>query len=278
MKKIVVFILALVLVLFSVNTYAAESFGGYALPIDIDINGNFIKCVKKPVLINGITYIPLRAFSDAIGAAVAWDETEKAATITKENHTFVFYSEKAYCLIDGVQKNCQPVIVENLMFIPVRVVSEALGYRVAWDAFNLAVQINADTVSVSEACIDRAYTYEDILYLGKIIWIESGYAHFDVKLGVGATVMNRVRYPSFPNTVKGVIYDTKYGVQFPPVYTSKINQTPSYESMVAAKCVLNGVNIVGNSLYFIEKRNAKSSWANRNRPYFGTIHDMCFYE
>ena len=78
--------------------------------------------------------------------------------------------------------------------------------------------------------------------------------------------------------IKNVIFDTKYGVQFPPVHTTRINETPSYESIVAAKCVLNGVNIVGNSLYFIEKRNAASSWAHRNRPFFGNIHDMCFYE
>lgn len=265
-------------ILFSTTVYGVDSFNGYDIPIDIDINGNFIKCEKKPILINGTTYIPLRAFSDAIGGTIKWDEINNAATMEKDGHVFLFYPEKEYCFIDGIEKNYKSIMYKDLTFIPVRAVSETLGYGVVWDDFNLVVKIFADSLNVPEECKDKSYTYEDIMYLGKIIQIESGYAHFEVKLGVGGTVVNRVKSPSFPGSIKNVIFDTKYGVQFPPVHTNKIDLTPSYESIVAAKCVLNGVNLVGNSLYFIEKRNAASSWAHKNRPHFGMIHDMCFYE
>ena len=273
MLKKTIILIAFMVMLASINVFAADSYGGYDIPIDIEINGEFIKCIQKPIIIDGTTYIPLRAFSDAIGGAVNWDAGEGTATMEKEGHTFVFCPEKDFCLIDGVQTNHTSIIYKDLTFIPVRAVSEVLNYEISWDSFYLTVKIIAPGVSIPQNCIDKAYTYEDILYLGKIIQIESGYSPFEVKLGVG-----RVKTSSFPNNIKDVIFDTKYGVQFPPVHTHMINTTPSLESIIAAKCVLNGVNIVGNSIYFIESRNAPKSWAHKNRPYYTNIHSMSFYE
>ena len=99
-----------------------------------------------------------------------------------------------------------------------------------------------------------------------------------MRLGVASTVLNRVRSKEFPDTVKDVIFDTKYSVQFPPAHTDKFNNTPSKESTIAAKCALNGVNIVGNSLYFVDSAYTKGSWVHNNRPHYVTIVDMDFYE
>ncbi len=278
MFKKLALVMAVIMMLFSIHVFAVETYGGYLVPVDIDINGVFIKCVQKPILIDGTTYLPLRAFSDAIGGAIEWNGEEAAATMKKDGHSFAFYPGKDYCLIDGMTKNHAAVIYKDLTFIPVRAVSEMLQYEVVWDEFYLTVKITAPGVLVPEAFQDTTYTYEDILYLGKITQIESGYQHFDVKLGVAGTVVNRVKSSQFPNTVKDVIFDTKYGVQFPPAHTDKINVTPSKESIIAAKCALSGVNHVGNSLYFIDTKHAASSWAHNNRPHYATIHDMSFYE
>lgn len=277
MKKITALI-AVIMILTSISALAVDTYGGYNIPVDIDVNGSFLKCVEKPILVDGTTYIPLRAFSDAIGGIIEWDEKEMAATMTKDEHTFVFYPQKNDCLIDGTESSHSSMIYKNLTFIPVRAVSEVLNYDVLWNDFYLTVQITAPGVEVSEDRKDQSYTYEDILYLGKITQIESGSQHFKVKLGVAGTVMNRVKSSQFPNSVKDVIFDTKYGVQFPPAHTDKINTNPSKETVIAAKCVLGGVNIVGNSLYFIDAKYAPSSWAHNNRPHYATIYDMSFYE
>lgn len=277
LKKTIILVVVII-VLASINVFAAYSYGGYDIPVDIEVNGEFIKCIQKPIIIDGTTYIPLRAFSDAIGGVVNWNTEEETATMEKDGHTFVFYPGKDFCLIDGEQKNHFSIIHKDLTFIPVRAVSEVLNYEVSWDSFNLTVKIVAQGVTIPQACADRSYTYEDIMYLGKIIQIESGYSPFEVKLGVGGVVLNRVKSGSFPNSIKEVVFDTRYGVQFPPMHTDMINRTPSEESVIAAKCVLNGVNIVGNSIYFIESRNASKSWAHKNRPYYTNIHSMNFYE
>lgn len=268
-----------VIIMFATTAvYAVDSYGGYNIPVDIDINGSIVKCTQKPILIDGTTYIPLRAFSDAVGGIIDWDSENSCATMTKDGHTFSFYPDKDYCLIDGMEKKYPSVVYKDLTFIPVRAVAETLSYTVEWDDFYLAVKITAPNVVIADAYKDKSYTYEDILYLGKITHIESGYQHFKVKLGVAGTVVNRVKSSLFPNSIKDVIFDKKYGVQFPPAHTDKINRTPSKESVIAAKCVLNGVNVVDNSLYFVDTQYASGSWVHNNRPHCVTIYDMSFYK
>ncbi len=276
-KKISVITILLMFVL-AFNVFAVDTYSGYNYPVDIDVNGSFVKCVEKPILTDGTTYIPLRAFSDAIGGSIEWNGEEMAATMVKDSHTFVFYLEKGYCLIDGVQKNYNAVVYNGLTFVPVRAVSEVLGYEVSWDDFYLAVKILAPGVEIPLECRDSSYTYEDIMYLAKITQIESGYQHFQVKLGVAGTVMNRVKSPEFPATVKEVVFDTRYSPQFPPAHTEMFETLiPSRETMIAAKCVLSGVNIVEDSLYFVDTPYAPGSWVHNNRPHCVTLHDMSFY-
>ena len=105
MIKRIILIFTLIMLISAIPVMAIDTYGGYKVPVDIEINGSFIKCVQKPVMINGSTYIPLRAFGDAVGAGISWDENEKSAELTKDNHTFVFYSEKNHSVVDGVQSS-----------------------------------------------------------------------------------------------------------------------------------------------------------------------------
>lgn len=275
-KKLVSLLLSIFLVMSSLAVSAIDTYGGHPIYTDIMVNGHFIKCVQKPITVKGSVYIPLRAFSDVIGAEISWNHDDQAATVTKGNHTFAFYGEKDYSLIDG-EKSTGAIMENHLLFVPVRVTCTALGYSVNWDSFNYIVEIAAPEIEVPENLKDYSYTHEDILYLAKITQIESGYQPFNTQVGVANTIINRVNSSLFPNTIKGVIFDTKYGTQFPPAHTDKINVTPSNASVLAAKCALNGVNTVGNSLYFISGKNASSSWAHKNRAFYATIGAMNFY-
>ncbi len=276
MKKTIILALIISILLTSINVFAIDLYGGYPIFADIEINGNFIKCVQKPITVNGSTYIPLRAFCDAIGASISWNHEEQAATVTKDKHTFVYYGEKDYSIIDG-KKSDGAVMENHLLFIPVRATCAALGYKIEWDNFYYIVKITAPDITVPEKCKDFSYNLEDILYLAKITQIESGSQPFKTKVGVAATVVNRTKSKLFPNTIKGVIFDTKYGTQFPPAHTDKINVTPSSACILAAKCALNNTSPVGNSLYFISKSAAPSSWAHKNREFYITLGNMNFY-
>ena len=94
---------------------------------------------------------------------------------------------------------------------------------------------------------------------------------------MGNVVLNRVNHADFPNTVYGVIFDDRWGGQFEPVRNGAIYNEPTEESVLAAKLCLDGVNTVGNSLYFIAPDLASNHWVMNNRTFVTTIGCHWFY-
>ena len=94
---------------------------------------------------------------------------------------------------------------------------------------------------------------------------------------MGNVVLNRVASREFPNTIPGVIFDRVDGVQFEPVSNSTVYNTPTAQSVEAAKRVLNGERVVGNALYFYAPALSQGVWINANRTYYTTIGCHRFY-
>ena len=175
-------------------------------------------------------------------------------------------------------ENSAGKLYNNLTFVPVKAVCAPLGYAVEWDGFYLIVRITAENVTVPNACKDFSYTQDDLLWLSRLVQIECGNESLATGIGVANTVLNRVASPAYPNTIREAILDTKHGVQYPPAHTEKMNCTPSKGSMIAAKCALNGVNLVGNAVAFVHVNALKSSWAANNMRRSATIGVVAFYE
>ncbi len=122
------------------------------------------------------------------------------------------------------------------------------------------------------------YYREDAVYwLSRIISAESKGESLLGQLAVGTVVLNRVSSPLYPNTIWGVIFDKKYGVQFSPVLDGSIYATPSAVSVTAAKICLEGYNVNTSALFFLYPRNSTSSWIPKNREYLFTIGKHDFY-
>lgn len=62
--------------------------------------------------------------------------------------------------------------------------------------------------------------------LAAIVYLEARGEPFEGQQAVAEVVLNRVLSDEFPDTVHGVIYDTKYGVQFTP-YKKVAATTPT---------------------------------------------------
>ncbi len=104
------------------------------------------------------------------------------------------------------------------------------------------------------------YTAEDLDLMARLITAEAGGESYTAKVGVGAVVVNRVKSPDFPNTIKGVIYD-RYGIyyQFTPVENGWINNPATADSRRAALEALNGVDPTNGALYYFDD-SATSKW------------------
>lgn len=96
--------------------------------VSLYAGGKKINCQPAARVRNGVTYAPLRAAGDAVGAHVTWNASSQSATV---------------CLSDRcvpIRAN-QGIMVQNSLLIPVRLMSEALGRQVTWDAAAQAVRI-----------------------------------------------------------------------------------------------------------------------------------------
>ena len=93
---------------------------------------------------------------------------------------------------------------------------------------------------------------DDQTLLAAIIYCEAGNQPHDGKVGVGAVILNRVRSGSFPNSIRGVIYQAG---QFGPAITGKLDRVLASgnipaECYQAAADALAGYNPIGDALYF----------------------------
>lgn len=277
MKKLITMLF--VLLCFSTAANAAAT-PDRNIPIDISVNGSFIKTDAPAFIDYDTTFVPIRFVSDALGAhSVTWDQSGATATIKQGNTTIQITENKKEAYVNGrkVTLNKSARIHSGRLYVPVRFVAESFGAKVSWDDTYYIVQINKSGVSVNSSLIDWRYTKDEIFWLGRIIEAESSGEPPNGKVAVGNVILNRVKSNEFPNTIYTVIFDRTHGVQFEPIMNGSIYNTPSSESMISAKRALRGENIAGNSLYFLNPRTAANSWIANNRPYYMTIHNHDFY-
>ena len=157
---------------------------------------------------------------------------------------------------------------EGRTLVPVRPLAELFGLEVNWDA------------ATGEVALTTPEEQEDdqLYWLSRIISAESRGECWEGKLAVGNVVLNRVLSPDFPDTIYGVIFDERWGGQFEPVRNGTVYNEPTPESVRAAMACLAGVNVVGDSLYFLAPELTDNHWTMENRTWTATIGVHWFYE
>ena len=101
------------------------------------------------------------------------------------------------------------------------------------------------------------YTDSDVYLLARLIHSEARGETYTGQVAVGAVVLNRVKSPSFPNTISGVIYQSN---AFTAVADGQINLAPDNTSIRAAKDALNGWDPSYGSLYYYNPVKSTSKW------------------
>ena len=136
---------------------------------------------------------------------------------------------------------------------------------------------NSSAISKKETS-SKNYTSGDLYWLARIIEAEAGAEPYQGKVAVGNVILNRVNSKEFPNTIYNVIFEYYGSIpQFSPVADGSIYNTPSEDSIKAAKDALNGVKPVGNSTYFFNPNKTAGTWIVKNNIYVTTIAGHAFY-
>ena len=132
------------------------------LIIPRDANGE----VVDPFIIDGTTYLPLRAVAGALGLGVSWDGPTSTITLTSGAAKAANYGEPSgnvgtayYTLVyrgikiildgatitpkDANGNVVEPFIIDGTTYLPVRALSNALGFDVGWDNATSTVSITS---------------------------------------------------------------------------------------------------------------------------------------
>ncbi|HHT16491.1 MAG TPA: copper amine oxidase [Papillibacter sp.] len=223
------------------------------------------------------TYVPIRAFSYQIrpGAKVSWEWGQ--AVVRCGNLTITAREGNRYIEANGrvIYARAPIISINGSIMIPVRALSKAFDATASWDDATASVRIRRGSGAILPA--EKFYNADDLLWLARIISAESEAEPFMGKVAVGNVVLNRVRSPEFPDTIWGVIFDRKWGVQFEPTANGRIYLEPTAESVRAAKMCLEGTNVIGDSLYFLNPAKSSNFWIMQNRPYVAAIGEHLFY-
>ena len=124
-----------------------------------------------------------------------------------------------------------------------------------------------------------SYTSADLYWLSRIINAEAEAESYTGKVAVGNVILNRVKSSSFPNTVKGVIFEYYKGIpQFSPVADGTIYNDPNADSIKAAKAAFSGTSYAGNATYFFNPDKSEGTWIVNNKTFVKRIGNHVFYK
>ena len=230
----------------------------------------------KGALINGVQYIPLRAAATALGASYSYSSATRTSTMRLSGLELVASDACYVTYANGrtlFSTTPNVIMSDGRLYIPLTVFTKAVG--MSYSVSGTSVKISGSFKPLLSA--DKFYREDEVLWLARIIHAESNGEPLLGQIAVGGVVMNRVKSAYYPNTIYGVIFDRKYGVQFSPILNGTIYNTPSYSAKLAAKICLEGYDVTGGAFFFLAPHLATSSWIPRTREYAFTIGNHDFY-
>lgn len=116
------------------------------------------------------------------------------------------------------------------------------------------------------------YSSNDLELLARCVNAEARGEPYQGQVAVAAVVLNRVKSPSFPSSVSGVVYQPG---AFSSVNDGQINLEPSSSARSAAQEAMNGVDPSYGSIYFYNPSKSTSQWIF-SRPVVVTIGSHVF--
>ena len=154
--------ISLIIVLLGFNSLA---FGAKGI-INVSMNGSNIKVKEVPILMDGQafvsdvpsfvlgdrTLVPIRFVAESFGAEVQWDQKTKTATVLHDKKVVKLTIDSDKVAINNetniLDKNSIPKLVtfanqDSRTMVPVRFISEVLGYEVGWDENSQTPYINS---------------------------------------------------------------------------------------------------------------------------------------
>jgi len=256
-----------------IRSVSDKSVYSYERP-SVYLNGR--RSAVNGLIIGGVPYLPFRAVANLLGARYSYNASTKTSVMTLSGVEISAVGGNYTLYANGrVLFSEMPTVIMNdgRMYVVAASLAKALGLTAELSGGSLNLR-----GSVTPLASAASYYREDeVFWLARIIHAESSGEPLLGKIAVGNVVLNRVRSREYPNTIYGVIFDRKYGVQFSPILNGSIYNQPSYQSRLAAMICLEGFDTSQGALFFLRPELSTSSWIPKTRQYAFTVGKHDFY-
>ena len=188
------------------------------------INGAQITLNVAPIIKEGRAYVPLRFVSEQMGCAVDWQDASKKITITNLTTKIELWIGKSTVLVNGkstlidpTNAKVVPIINNGSTLVPIRFISESLGYYVDYNSSKKQVKIsNTPIVTLNKGVgyTEKSVTYNGKTYNFKIIKVDPKISGIKIVPSLSVNGYNKgADYKTFlPNNViamvNGIPFDT----------------------------------------------------------------------
>ena len=117
--------------------------------IRVMIDNRQINFDTNPQIVNGRVLVPMKAIFEALGLSVMWDQETKTVTGYNRQMTVVLTIDSNIATVNNQQMtlDAPAMIIQGRTMIPLRFLSETLGYKVVWiQESNLILMSQSDIV------------------------------------------------------------------------------------------------------------------------------------
>lgn len=107
------------------------------------LNNKSYTLEQAPTIVNDNTLVPIRFVTEALGGNVKWDDKERKVTVIRGDKLIDLWIDNADLLVNGdrVTAEVSPKIMNNVTMVPLRLISEKLGFKVGWEPKNYGITI-----------------------------------------------------------------------------------------------------------------------------------------
>lgn len=167
------------------NQVPGTPFNESIKPVTVHVDGKYIPSDVAPQIVNGRTFVPLRAVSTALGADVRWNGSAQTVTISNAQGTTIFTIASHTYVAAGVSKTLDaPAFIKNgRTLVPLRAAAESFGLDVNWSQQTADVSLNtgaplvkpnfpADTPNHVKWLIDKYYVQPGDGIVGSYVFRE----------------------------------------------------------------------------------------------------------
>ncbi len=237
----------------------------YNYDVRIVINSTRIPYDVPPLIKGNRVLAPLRATFEALGASVLYDHATKEIAVLHSRAEVRLRVGGSTALVNGQERplDVPAMLFINRVLVPVRFIGEAIGAKVNWDESSRTIDISGGSPAAVASVGDHnpfVYDYEpeDIELLARLISSEAPGQPYEGQVAVAAVVLNRVRDPRFPDTIREVI--------FQPGQFSVVSNGQFYKRTVTARAheaaidALRGRDPSRGALFFFNPRKTSNKF------------------